>query len=215
MSEGHDAERDPSIQRAEQAVSLDTLDPAHSQHVVYLSLRLYDQLAEPLGLPPEGRDLLAAAALWHDVGQHFGQAQHHRASFNLIMKQPLRGFSRVEQLQIANIARYHRRAHPDFEHPGYLNLPDDARPVVDAMAALLRLAEALDASHMQVVTDIVCNVQPGYVSVRVIATTYPMLETERAQERSGLFREVFGLVIEFIPEIRRNGPPRATTPDDE
>lgn len=195
---------DPSVARARAATStIESPDPEHSLHVTFLSLRLYEQLREPLDLPPEGRDLLAAAALWHDAGQRRGLDEHHRYSFDEIMAVPLRGFSLEEQRQIANIARYHRRAHPSLEHPAYRDLPRRLRRVVDAMAALLRLAEGLDAGHLQAVRDVVCRVQPHYVSVEVIAGEFPMLEVERARERASLFREVFQRDIEIVPRVRR------------
>ncbi|HET6373718.1 MAG TPA: Ppx/GppA phosphatase family protein, partial [Candidatus Polarisedimenticolia bacterium] len=40
----------------------------HGEHVQRIALALFDQLAGPLGLDRESRDLLAAAALLHDVG---------------------------------------------------------------------------------------------------------------------------------------------------
>lgn len=198
-------ELDRSIARALAAGDIETPDPEHSRHVAFLSLRLFDQLREPLELPAEARDLLAAAALWHDCGQLRSMADHHRHSFDRIMALPLRGFSREEQLQIANIARYHRAAHPSPQHPGYQRLPRALRPVVDQMAALLRIAEGLDAGHLQVVRDVDVVVHDGYVTVYGIADTYPTLEIERAQSRAGLFREVFRRDIEILPRVSRPG----------
>ncbi|CCF82324.1 HD domain-containing protein [Nitrolancea hollandica] len=178
-------------------------DLEHSLQVARLSLQLHDQLRDTLHLSPESRDLLAAAALWHDVGQFRNLPEHHKQSFEIIVAQLLKGYSRLEQLQIANIARYHRRAHPSREHPGYRNLPRRLRPDVDRMSALLRIAEGLDAGHLGVVRDLQCEIHPGYITVRVRAQSYPMLEIERAQERAGLFREVFNRDIEFAASVER------------
>lgn len=193
---------DRSIARAQAAATIETPDPEHSLHIAFLALRLFDQLQSPLQLPAEGRDLLAAAALWHDVGQRRNLGEHHRISFDLIMGRRLAGFTPDEQAQIANIARYHRRAHPSIEHPGYRNLPRRARPLVDAMAALLRIAEGLDAGHLQQVVDVECQPRERDILVRVIGMSYPMQETERASERAGLFRETFGRQIEFVAVVR-------------
>jgi len=199
-------ETDRSLARALAAGKLETPDPEHSRHVAYLSLRLYDLLKEPLALPDEGRDLLAAAALWHDCGQMRSMADHHRHSFDRIMAIPLRGFSQEQQLQIANIARYHRAAHPSPQHPGYRRLPRALRPVVDQMAAILRIAEGLDAGHLQMIKDVDVVVHDGYVTIYAISDTYPTMEIERAQSRAGLFREVFGRDVEILPKVAR---PRA------
>jgi exopolyphosphatase/guanosine-5'-triphosphate,3'-diphosphate pyrophosphatase len=196
---------DPSLARARTAGDIETPDLPHSQHVAYLSLRLYDQLRELLQLPSEGRDLLAAAALWHDCGQFRSLPDHHRQSLRRILALPLNGFSREEQAVIANIARYHRAAPPSIEHPEYRRLAPAQRRVVDQMAAILRIAEGLDAGHLQLVEDAVVEQQRGYVVIWVYAPTFPSLEIERAQARAGLFRDVFGQDIDVrlaLPEAK-------------
>jgi exopolyphosphatase/guanosine-5'-triphosphate,3'-diphosphate pyrophosphatase len=47
------------------------------------------------------------------------------------------------------VTRYHRRATPKKDHPGYGELPHDLRQAVKVLAACLRLAEGLDRSHAQ------------------------------------------------------------------
>jgi exopolyphosphatase/guanosine-5'-triphosphate,3'-diphosphate pyrophosphatase len=181
---------DPAIARAEASASIPTPDPEHSLHVAKLSLSLFDQLADPLAIEPAGRDLLAAAALWHDSGQRFTLSEHHLRSFDIIINQRLAGFDDEERLAIANIARYHRHATPDVQHTGYRNLRRDRRPLVDQLAAILRVAEALDASHLQLVDGITVEVGDGVV-VWLNAQGYPTLELEQAQARAGWFRQVF------------------------
>lgn len=208
-SEADNRQHDPAIERARAAVTIDTPDPEHSTHVAILALNLFDQFKEPLQLPEEGRDLLAAAALWHDVGQRINLAEHHRASYDLIMEQTLTNFTLDERLIIANIARYHRGAHPAPEHTGYRNLPRKDRPLVDALAALLRIAEALDASHLQTVEEVICTDGLQGVTCQVIATSYPMMEVEHASARAGLFKQVFHRDITFIPVMRQERASRA------
>ena len=204
---------DPSLIRAAAEI-IRTPDLEHSLQVARLSLQLYDQLRDTLELSPESRGLLAATALWHDAGQFRNLAEHHKQSFDIIIAQPLTGYSRLEQLQIANIARYHRRAHPSREHPGYRNLPRRLRLEVDRMSALLRIGEGLDAGHLGVVRDIQCESHPGYITVRVIARSYPMVEIERARERAGLFREVFNRDIEFVASLERGDTTASGASDD-
>ncbi|HEU5424340.1 MAG TPA: HD domain-containing protein [Nitrolancea sp.] len=184
-------ERDPSLERAQSAAAIPTPEPEHSLHVAELSVQIFDQLADPLALPAGERDLLAAAALWHDAGQRFTLPEHHLRSFDIIVNQRLLGFDDEDRLAIANIARYHRQSTPELEHTGYRNLRRERRPLVDRMASILRLAEALDASHLQLVERVVATVSPGLVEFDVVAASYPTIEVERAQARGGLFRRVF------------------------
>lgn len=188
---------DPAIERAAAAAPLGSPDPPHSRHVADLSLSLFDQLRQPFALPPEARALLAAAALWHDIGQRFTLPEHHLRAFDMIVLQPLPGFSADERLVIANVARYHRQSLPSLEHAGYRNLRRELRPLVGRLAAVLRLAEALDASHLQLVQRVTVRADIDTVEFLVYALEYPMLEIERAQARSGLFRQAFGRETDF------------------
>ncbi|MCX2726057.1 HD domain-containing protein [Thermomicrobium sp. 4228-Ro] len=192
---------DPSLERARAAGTIETPDPEHSEHVAFLALRLFDQLRDRFGLPPEGRDYLAAAALWHDAGQFRSLAEHHRYSFDRIMAVPLKGFDRTEQLAIANIARYHRAAEPSPRHPQFQRLPYALRRLVEQLAAILRIAEGLDASHQQFVEDVSVEFNNGYITIHARSKTYPTLEVEKAQARAGLFRAVFGKDVLVLPEV--------------
>ncbi|MCS7255852.1 MAG: HD domain-containing protein [Thermomicrobium sp.] len=191
---------DPSLERARSAGAIETPDPEHSEHVAFLALRLFDQLRDRFGLPPEARDYLAAAALWHDCGQFRSLSEHHRYSFDRIMAIPLKGFDRTEQLLIANIARYHRAAEPSLRHPQFQRLPHHFRRLVEQLAAILRIAEGLDASHQQLVEDVRIEFHDGYVTINARSSTYPTLEVEKAQARAGLFRSVFGKDVLVLPE---------------
>ena len=203
---------DSSIARAQKAATIASPDPDHSHQVARLALALFDTLAGPLDLPVEGRDLLAAAALWHDSGQRYGLDQHHRASYDVVIAERLVGFSDDDRRVIANVTRYHRGTHPSREHAGYRALPRRLRPLVDSLAALLRIAEALDAGHLQAVRVLACVDHGGYITVTVEAEAWPMLEIERARERAGLFRQVFSRDIEFVPQVRPGGASSGPSP---
>ena len=188
---------DAAIERAAAAASIETPDPEHSRHVAALSLQIFDQLADVFQLPADARALLGAAALWHDVGQRFTLPEHHLRAFDVIQSQSLDGFDPEERLVIANVARYHRQSLPSLEHTGYRNLRREQRPVVDRLAAILRIAEALDASHMQLVQRIEVRATDSVVEFLVYSLSYPMMEIERAQARAGLFHDVFGRETDF------------------
>ena len=63
---------------------------------------------EPLHqLGREDRKLLEFAAILHDIGYYVSSRSHHRHTLNMIMMEPLLGFSREERNVIANIARHY------------------------------------------------------------------------------------------------------------
>jgi hypothetical protein len=63
----------------------------------------------------------------------------------------LDGFTPRERELVANIARYHRKALPADRHADYMALDEDDRTLVRRLAALLWLADGLDADHFLVV----------------------------------------------------------------
>ncbi|HTS35150.1 MAG TPA: CHAD domain-containing protein [Candidatus Solibacter sp.] len=135
-----------------------TLDPdfAHSERVARLSLELYDGLhtagllaaAESNGIPSDPRASLFAAALLHDVGKASGNKGHHKQSLQLIKKHgtPL-GWNEADMSRAAVVARFHCGALPTRSHKLLRDLLPAEQKTTIQLAAVLRLANALDASH--------------------------------------------------------------------
>jgi exopolyphosphatase/guanosine-5'-triphosphate,3'-diphosphate pyrophosphatase len=124
-------------------------DPDHSLQVARLALQLHDLLAGRLGLDDTDRELLEAAALLSNVGLVISHSAHHKHSYYVIRNsEHLTGFTDAEKELIALVARYHRKSPPsEDKHPEFAALGADGRRRVRAMAALLRVAIALDRNH--------------------------------------------------------------------
>jgi exopolyphosphatase/guanosine-5'-triphosphate,3'-diphosphate pyrophosphatase len=129
----------------------------HDRHIADLAVKLFDRLQPRLGLPAEARDLLVAAALLHDVGYLISHSGHHKHAYHLILHGDIRGFSGREVELIANVARYHRRAPPRKSHPNFARLDPQDRALVRVLAGILRVADGLDRTHTQRVTDVRCR----------------------------------------------------------
>jgi exopolyphosphatase/guanosine-5'-triphosphate,3'-diphosphate pyrophosphatase len=104
--------------------------------------------------PEEVGHLLWSAAMLHDVGMFIGRNGHHKHSYYLIKHGGLLGHSEEEVSLIASIARYHRGSEPKESHEAFATIPPGQRRMVTDMASILRLAEALDRSHHQIVQRI-------------------------------------------------------------
>jgi exopolyphosphatase / guanosine-5'-triphosphate,3'-diphosphate pyrophosphatase len=129
-------------------------DEAHCRQVTALALSLFDQTTALHGLGPAERELLEGAGLLHDVGYAVAQSSRHKHSLYLIRNAALDGWTPRELLMMANVARYHRKALPSERHGDYMALEEADRVVVRRLAALLRVAEGLDADHFQVVEQV-------------------------------------------------------------
>jgi len=129
-----------------------SLDPdfPHSERVASLALQLYDGLLASAWQPAvdgiSARSSLLAAALLHDVGKSEGDRGHHKASLDMIRKHgnPL-GWKKADLQRAAIIARFHRGSLPTRKHKSLRDLLPDEQKATIQMAAILRLANALDA----------------------------------------------------------------------
>jgi len=135
----------------------------HAEQVARLAQEIFLQTRDSLhSYGQEAGHLLWSAAMLHDVGTFIGRNGHHKHSYYLIKNGGLLGHSEEEVELIANIARYHRGSFPKESHDAYNALRPSARLLVSDMAAILRLAEALDRSHRQVVRSMEAKLRrPG------------------------------------------------------
>jgi exopolyphosphatase/guanosine-5'-triphosphate,3'-diphosphate pyrophosphatase len=166
------AHRDEAIERLAAACSGEM---EHGRTVAQLAGRIFDQLAEPLGLPAGDRLLLECAARLQDVGYVINYDQHHKHSYHLIRNSRLPGIRGQDLELIANVARYHRGAHPKRKHEN------------------LRLAGGLDRSRSQQVRDVHVRLDGDRVSFDVVADAEPQVDIWGAERRTDLFEKVFGL----------------------
>jgi CHAD domain-containing protein/HD superfamily phosphodiesterase len=129
------------------------LDPdfKHSRHVAALTLQLYDGLAtidKAFESTGQERAILQAAALLHDVGRSDKEKGRHKATYRLIRRlSPPLGWRAQNLLTAGAIARYHRGALPRAGQKPLRGLSLKQRQDIARLAAILRLANAFDASR--------------------------------------------------------------------
>jgi CHAD domain-containing protein/HD superfamily phosphodiesterase len=159
------------------------LDPdfPHSERVASLALQLYDGLLaagwEPAADRISARSSLLAAALLHDVGKSKGAKGHHKASYNMIRAHgnPL-GWSPADLQRAALVARFHSGALPTRKHRTLRDLLPGEQKATIQLAAVLRLANALDAAHnghiRRVQIENVCIKPKGSEALMIAAEGY-------------------------------------------
>lgn len=163
---------------------------AHCEQTARLAVALFDELKNLHRMEARDRELLEFAALLHDIGYHIGFHKHHRHAQYLIENAALDGFSPDEITTLAWTARLHRRGAPKKE-AGFLALPPAIRKRTLRLAALLRIADALDQSHFSVVRALSVKISGKTVRVRVDASQDARWETYEADQRKELFEKVF------------------------
>jgi exopolyphosphatase/guanosine-5'-triphosphate,3'-diphosphate pyrophosphatase len=171
-------------------------DRKHSLHVAELALSLFDQLADKLGLADDGRPLLEAAAVLHDVGYYIAYDRHHKHSYHLVRHADLPGFTPREREMIASLARYHRGALPRAQHESLRRLAAADREQVERLGALLRLADGLDRSRGQKVRRVTAEVTKKRLVLRLEGDIGLDIEVYGAIGKGDLLQRAFGLTVE-------------------
>jgi exopolyphosphatase/guanosine-5'-triphosphate,3'-diphosphate pyrophosphatase len=186
-----DAERAESLEQVCQKYSYDV---AHSRQVSQLALNMFYQLQPLHKLPEKYASILHASAMLHDIGLFIADAKHHKHSYYLIKSSGMKSFSKPDLELVANIARYHRKAHPSQKHLGFSQLSPTDQDVVRKLSAIVRVADALDFRREQRVESVTCSIKKAKtLTISAAAKTSLRDEIEWAAKKGKLIKEVFNV----------------------
>jgi exopolyphosphatase/guanosine-5'-triphosphate,3'-diphosphate pyrophosphatase len=139
--------------------------------------------------------ILSVAALLHEIGLFISSRSYHKHSLYLIRNSELFGMGRKELFLAAMVARYHRRASPQPTHEGYSTLDRDERVAVAKLAAILRVADALDESRSQRIHELTTAREEGRLVVSIPLVEDLSLEQLALKQTGALFEETFGCPV--------------------
>ncbi len=185
------------------------VDLAHARRVAQHADRLFVLLRSRHRLPRKRRKLLKQAALLVTVGAQADPERPHRAGRDLILAQPLHRVPTGDRLMLACLTSFQGRKVKPEREPTMAALEPKQRDQVLRLAALLRIAEALDFSHSQA-TEIAgaegvdaptCEIQLAGPAAEVDAL--------QATERADLWRQLFDqeLIFEAAQQSQPDNQP--------
>jgi exopolyphosphatase / guanosine-5'-triphosphate,3'-diphosphate pyrophosphatase len=174
-------------------------DERHAVQVGALAMTLFEDLATFHGLPHSARRVLEAAAVLHDIGSAISHHKHHKHTFYLVANADVPGFTDRERVLVATVARYHRRSTPHRKRADLGGLAPGELSTVRRLSALLRIANALDASHQQPVRALRAEQRDGAVTLRLRLRGPADLELWEIQREAQFFREVFRKRLQVVP----------------
>jgi exopolyphosphatase / guanosine-5'-triphosphate,3'-diphosphate pyrophosphatase len=173
----------------------------HGRQVARLGRALFDGAAKLLDLPPSARELLEYAALLHDIGHSIDHDRHNRHSYYLIKNGELLGFTPPEIEIIAQVARGHRKQAPSLDSPELRALGAGKRKIVRGLAALIRVADALDRSHFGVVKRLSVTHDGRSLVIAVGSNGYrPDLELWTCERRTDLLAKLADRRVVLRPQ---------------
>jgi exopolyphosphatase/guanosine-5'-triphosphate,3'-diphosphate pyrophosphatase len=94
---------------------------------------------------------------------------------------------------VANVARYHRKSMPKPQHEAYSALSSKERVTVTKLAALIRLADAMDNEHASKVEDFEVEYKKPKFALRLKGEGDLLLERWALMKKSAMFEEVFSV----------------------
>jgi exopolyphosphatase/guanosine-5'-triphosphate,3'-diphosphate pyrophosphatase len=173
-------------------------DEPHGKTVARLALLLFDETKHLHNCTMEHRLLLEVAALLHDIGNFVNMRDHHKHTQYLLMATQLIGLPQSQQTLVANIARYHRKSMPKVQHDSYRALGAKERVLVTKLAAILRLADALDNEHGSRVSAVKVEYKKPKLIIQIEGEGDLLLEKWALTKKAEMFEEVFSvkLVVE-------------------
>jgi exopolyphosphatase / guanosine-5'-triphosphate,3'-diphosphate pyrophosphatase len=149
-------------------------------------------------LPAQSRVLLEAGAMLHDVGHMISHRGHHKHGEYLALNGDVPGLEGRDRAIVAAIVRYHnRKSAPAGHHVAYASLNNNDQRIARRLAAILRVAEALDHSHRQRVTNLSATFQRGAVALQIVARGDAAEDLRDANRSAELFEKEFHVRLFF------------------
>lgn len=171
------------------------VDRPHAKNVAQVALKLLAFLGRNVRFDPRDETLLHVAALLHEVGIFVNNRSYHKHSLYLIANSEIFGLDATETALVARIARYHRRAAPRPTHEEFIDLSAADRIRVSKLAAILRVADALEFSHERGKLTLAFETQKEELIIHVRTRDDLTLAQRQMDARAGMFQTVFGLRV--------------------
>lgn len=173
------------------------VDRQHRNAVAEFALQLFDRLKSLHGLGKRERVLLETAAILADVGTYIDEQDVGVNNEYLIRATDVIGLSTHEQRMVALVTHIYTSHKPGV----YLSMDNGLRRAervaAAKLASLLRIADALDASRRQKISQIRVSLRSQQLTITATSQDNVDLERWSFNTRSRFFESVFGVPVKF------------------
>lgn len=128
----------------------------------------------------------------HDIGSFINTKSRHKHSMFLIQNSEFFGIGSADLELIALVARYHRGAPPQPLHEGYAKLDRLQRVATSKLAAMLRVAKALDVSQNGRIDSFTCRLDLHRLYLHVPDVADISIESLELSQAGELYEDIFG-----------------------
>lgn len=164
----------------------------HIKTMEKIAIAVFNATKKVNGMTVRDRLLLQAAVYLHDCGKYVSMADHADMSYHIIMGSEILGLSHSERQIIAFAVKYHKLPLAPYEELKDI-LSVENYIVVAKIAAILRLANALDRSHKQKIQELKIVLKEKQLIMTVNVSKNSVWEQIRFEQQADLFEQVFSL----------------------
>lgn len=180
-----------------------TVEERHSFFVRDFALKMFDAWEPIHKLPASYRKILETAAVLHDIGITINYYNHTTHSAYIIDNTPIYGLTHHEQTLAAIVASWHEGVKKTYlrsqENRYTLSVRDLQK--VHKLALLVALAESLDYSQRQNVTNIFPMLEEGKKATLLLSTLGPCdLELQNLLLHTKWFTKTFNYTLSVSEE---------------
>jgi exopolyphosphatase/pppGpp-phosphohydrolase len=167
-------------------------DPAsHERRVLRYAIRLFNILDEKFGLGMKKKNLLAYAALLHDIGYEVSPQKHDTHTREMLLEDPCFDFwPQPGRTMLALIAGGHRKK----IGKELLQLSPKNQRTVRQLTSILRIADAIDYPRDEALKIVDARLTETRLEL-VIHSDACASVAARVMQKSQLFQEIFGLSV--------------------
>ena len=155
---------------------------------------MFDATKKMHGMKERERLLLRMAVMLHDVGKYISLNNVADSSYNIIMSNEIIGLSHIEREMVALIAKYNTAVLPSYDELVMeSSLSAEQYLTVSELTAIVRLANALDRSHLQKIQSIRAALKERELHLSLTVDRDFTLEQGLCQDKLDFFNEVFSI----------------------
>lgn len=182
------------------------IERSHADNVARNALELFDILNSIHGLHPEMRNLVEIAALVHDTGAATDFENHHKAGRLILLLHPPSEIPKRLWPVISWTAFLHKKRIGNdkiekLKGKDFGKMPEDLQDLTLKVAALVRLADALDYSRMES--------RLGKVTFGKRKITFDIkgqgakIDAERMTKKGDLWHLLYNIRLDFRPAPKK------------
>jgi exopolyphosphatase/guanosine-5'-triphosphate,3'-diphosphate pyrophosphatase len=131
------------------------------------------------------------------VGIAVNARGYHKHGEYLVRHADIPGLSKHQQAVVACLVRYHGESTPDLDHRLYSSLAESDRTRVRQLAALLRIAVALNAGGTQVIRRVEAKIQRRTILIRLVTASEAHVNLRELRRKARFFEREFGIPLRF------------------